>query len=173
MTNLFTKLLLLLMKNAKTWIIVGHLFQYLSLKNPISVRVGKHLLFARRFDRLTALVMWKFGLLEKQETKLMRSLIRPGMKVVDIGANVGYYALQFAEWVGSNGRVYTFEPEYENFSMLCLAVKKAGTTNPNMRLASMLIWGMFRRSGAFPGAGFSGSGRRGADLGGGVGDGAL
>jgi FkbM family methyltransferase len=34
----------------------------------------------------------------------------PGAVVLDIGANRGAYSLLFAQWVGSSGRVYAFEP---------------------------------------------------------------
>ncbi|MGH7176269.1 MAG: FkbM family methyltransferase [Tepidisphaeraceae bacterium] len=36
--------------------------------------------------------------------------IRPGQVVLDVGANMGVYALQFGSWVGNSGKVYAFEP---------------------------------------------------------------
>jgi FkbM family methyltransferase len=36
--------------------------------------------------------------------------IRPGAVCIDVGANVGVYALQFAQWAGPAGRVVAFEP---------------------------------------------------------------
>lgn len=36
--------------------------------------------------------------------------LRPGMRVLDIGANVGVYTTQFARAVGESGHVYAFEP---------------------------------------------------------------
>ena len=35
---------------------------------------------------------------------------KPGMRVFDIGANVGYYTQKFAEAVGPTGEVHAFEP---------------------------------------------------------------
>ncbi len=50
-----------------------------------------------------------------KERHLLRRLVRPGMTVVDVGANVGYYMLLFRQLVGSEGHVICFEPELENF----------------------------------------------------------
>lgn len=36
--------------------------------------------------------------------------LKPGMRVFDIGANVGYYTQKFAEVVGPTGEVHAFEP---------------------------------------------------------------
>jgi FkbM family methyltransferase len=44
--------------------------------------------------------------------------LRPGMTVVDVGANVGYYTLLASRAVGPTGRVYAFEPEPRNFGLL-------------------------------------------------------
>jgi len=40
----------------------------------------------------------------------LQHLIKPGFICVDIGANVGYYAVQLSKLVGKNGHVYSVEP---------------------------------------------------------------
>ena len=55
---------------------------------------------------------------EQATTRLFRQLIQPGMVVVDIGANIGYFTLLAAELVGSSGTVYAFEPEPNNYALL-------------------------------------------------------
>ena len=47
---------------------------------------------------------------EPATRRLFRSLVKPGFTVVDVGANVGYYALTAAAAVGPTGRVVAFEP---------------------------------------------------------------
>jgi alpha-maltose-1-phosphate synthase len=44
------------------------------------------------------------------EYRSFRRSLRPGAVALDIGANLGSYALLFGQWVGSTGRVYAFEP---------------------------------------------------------------
>ena len=50
------------------------------------------------------------GYWEMWVTEALHELVRPGMVVGDIGANVGYFALLMAERVGPTGRVHAFEP---------------------------------------------------------------
>lgn len=50
--------------------------------------------------------------------RLFDSLVKPGMVVYDIGANVGVFSLLFSLRTGSSGRVYAFEPEENNFECL-------------------------------------------------------
>jgi len=55
---------------------------------------------------------------EPIETTFLRNTIRPGMSFVDIGANIGWFALNGAKWVGPNGRVTAFEPREDTFARL-------------------------------------------------------
>jgi len=56
-------------------------------------------------------------LYEKELTHL-RKFISPGMVVIDGGANYGIYSLAAARLVGPTGRVLSFEPGLESFSVL-------------------------------------------------------
>lgn len=66
------------------------------------------------------------GYWEKAETELFESLLTTGMTVVDIGAHIGYYTLIGAKLVGDNGRVYAFEPQPDNYNILCENIKLNG-----------------------------------------------
>lgn len=52
---------------------------------------------------------------ERNEINLIKNVVKPGMRVVDIGANIGFYSLMFSDLVGSQGEVHCFEPEKNNF----------------------------------------------------------
>lgn len=46
------------------------------------------------------------------------ALLRPGMSVIDVGANIGIHTLAMAAAVGPDGRVYAFEPGGESYGAL-------------------------------------------------------
>ncbi|MGA9836942.1 MAG: FkbM family methyltransferase [Gemmatimonadaceae bacterium] len=52
------------------------------------------------------------------EYEAFRAVLRPGDTAVDVGANVGAYALLFALWVGQAGHVLAFEPAPEAYAGL-------------------------------------------------------
>jgi FkbM family methyltransferase len=58
------------------------------------------------------------GRYEPQETQLALGLLKPGMVVVDVGANWGYFSLITAHLVGTSGRVLALEPHPRLSSML-------------------------------------------------------
>jgi len=66
---------------------------------------------------------------EEGTTKLFESLLRPGMVVMDVGAHVGYFSLLAARLVGTQGRIYAFEPEPENHELLLKNIELNGYTN--------------------------------------------
>jgi len=56
----------------------------------------------------------------------LRSVVQPGMTVVDIGANVGQMTLEMAELVGPRGRVIAIEPGPGNLALLRRHVAENG-----------------------------------------------
>jgi FkbM family methyltransferase len=69
------------------------------------------------------------ALADRAERRLMSNIIRPGMVVADIGANIGVYSKFFAHLVDPTGSVYAFEPEPKNFARL----RRASESRPNVR----------------------------------------
>jgi FkbM family methyltransferase len=58
-----------------------------------------------------------------------RELIKPGDRVVDVGANIGAYTRLMSESIGPEGLVHSYEPIPETFSYLHNNVKKCGVDN--------------------------------------------
>ena len=64
---------------------------------------------------------------------LLQTLIEPGMTIADIGANVGFYAVQMGEWVGAGGRILAFEPDPFTFELLQRRTSAAAPANIEVR----------------------------------------
>lgn len=58
------------------------------------------------------------GIREAHHTRDVRNAVARGMVGIDVGANIGYYALIEAGQVGDTGFVYCIEPEAHNFDIL-------------------------------------------------------
>jgi len=103
------------------------------------VGVAGHRFRPPTLDRLVALALFRLGLMGRDEFALFRSLLRPGMTVVDVGANQGVFTLFCADLVGSTGTVIAFEPDPEMFLTLeanAKASAKTGIELHNLALGS-------------------------------------
>jgi predicted methyltransferase len=67
---------------------------------------------------LVSNMILKDKLWEAYETQLMIKHLKLGNNVLDIGGNIGYYTLIASKLIGEQGKVFTFEPEPQNFRLL-------------------------------------------------------
>lgn len=74
------------------------------------------------------LYMKKF---EEKELFIFSNLIKPGMKVVDAGANIGLYSLIASKLVGEHGQVFSYEPSKETFERLSKNIDLNQSQNVN------------------------------------------
>jgi FkbM family methyltransferase len=59
-----------------------------------------------------------YGVHEKNSTEEVKKILQKGMKLLDIGANIGYYALIETKLAGETGFLYALEPDPRNYTML-------------------------------------------------------
>ena len=71
-------------------------------------------------------LLWLQGKRHIKERSVLERLARPGMTVVDVGANIGYYALLFASAVGDKGHIICLEPDPDNLRELQMNVCNNG-----------------------------------------------
>lgn len=69
------------------------------------------------------------GEYEPHLTAVFERYCRPGMTVVDVGANLGYYSMLASRLVGASGRVVALEPNSENCRLLLSSLRMGGVTN--------------------------------------------
>ena len=74
-------------------------------------------LFLNRSDVAVSAAI-AYDMFEETELQLFRDAVKPGMTVADIGANIGLYTIVAARLVGESGKVFAYEPEPANFSLL-------------------------------------------------------
>lgn len=93
------------------------LLAYRMFSRPLQTRAGRRLFLAAYH------VYKRF---EARDVSALAPLIVPGSTVIDVGANVGFFATRFARWVGSGGTVIAIEPEAGNARVLRSEALRAG-----------------------------------------------
>ncbi len=83
---------------------IGHFVTRLMMRAPVRATAVGRRTYARMY-----LAGKHFA--ERSELALFRRHLMPGMTVVDMGANVGFYTAQMSRRVGPTGKVYAFEPD--------------------------------------------------------------
>ena len=82
------------------------------------------------------------GIYEYKKVKLLEKLIKPGLTILDVGVNSGYFTLLAAKLMQDQGQILVFEPAPENYQR----VKKTLAYN---RYQSISLWplALFNRNG--------------------------
>src|SRR5215813_11728437 len=70
-----------------------------------------------------------YGQYSESEVSMMRSFLRQGSTVIDVGANIGDLTVPLAREVGEGGRVYAIESHPEVFNVLCANLALNGLDN--------------------------------------------
>lgn len=84
-----------------------------------------------------------FRVYERSELVFVSNALKPGMTMLDVGANVGLYSALGGQLVGSQGRVIALEPDPESFRYLQLTIQKNGLRNVHaLRMAASDQTGM-------------------------------
>jgi len=90
---------------------------------PLHFRLGNWL-YRNLFPAYRPIYMlWK-TITERHEIKWLKGQIPPGVTVVDVGANIGFYVRLMADWVGEEGTVLALEPEVRNLQHLEVCSRK-------------------------------------------------
>jgi FkbM family methyltransferase len=80
--------------------------------------LGRHKILLRSTDRGFACHLMLDGFWEMWLTQFLARHVNPGMTVIDVGANFGYFTLLLGDAVGASGRVIAVEPNPETAGLL-------------------------------------------------------
>lgn len=93
-----------------------YLRRVLTSQRPIRMVVAnRHILIWP--EGQIARAVWTYNF-EAIERSFLENYLRPGMTFLNVGANIGIYALLAAEMVGPMGKVFAFEPSKESYKRL-------------------------------------------------------
>ncbi|MDZ4801633.1 MAG: FkbM family methyltransferase [Bryobacteraceae bacterium] len=95
---------------------------------PTIVDLGGFRLVVRADDSSTGQSLAASGEYEPHVTAVFRGLLRPGMHVLDIGANIGFFTMLAASVVGPEGKVTAFEPGQNNVALIHASATLNGFT---------------------------------------------
>jgi FkbM family methyltransferase len=111
---------------AMLWPVAEKIFATSDRELDVTVNRGIELKLPPRYPSYRT---YATGLYERGLVRLVESVIKEGMTVVDVGANVGYYSTLFSRLVGPAGRVYAFEPDADVFKYLVDNLRRNGCDN--------------------------------------------
>ena len=93
------------------------IIRLLKLKNYKAVFWGNRIINIQYNSFHAMWLMYNYWL-DWDEFNLIKNYLLEGDTVVDIGANIGTYSLWMSKFTGSNGKVFAFEPDRNNYLRL-------------------------------------------------------
>ena len=85
------------------------LYAYLDPQTAMTSLHDGQLIFVDPLDEQLTPSIVAYGMWERWIEVVVRRLLRPGHRVIDVGANVGYYTLVMSSLIGPTGRLDAFE----------------------------------------------------------------
>jgi FkbM family methyltransferase len=87
-------------------------------KRYLEKRVYDYRMLLDLEDRGISRTLLLFGERELEHKEMLERVLKPGMTVLDIGANIGYYALMELGMIGPEGNLIVVEPSPSNVELL-------------------------------------------------------
>jgi len=111
-------------KTKKTLRLVAYYFWYILMNrlynttNEHTVRINGYKLRTIAKDLGISQELLIFRTHEPLSTRLLYEEIKEGIVCIDIGSNIGYYAILESKLIGDGGQVIAFEPLQKNYETL-------------------------------------------------------
>jgi FkbM family methyltransferase len=98
---------------------------------------GSVLVLPASLDAITTYVVLEQEAWFEKEPVFLRHWLKPGMTAIDIGANLGVYAIPLARLVASHGQVFAYEPGSAARALLERSGDRNGTGNLHVIAAAL------------------------------------
>jgi FkbM family methyltransferase len=92
-------------------------------RRAVQVDLPGRVQFVDPTDQFVGQVIQQKGMYEPHVTSAFSEVLRSGHTIIDVGANVGWFALLAASAVGSSGSVLAVEADSGNVDLLCQSVR--------------------------------------------------
>jgi FkbM family methyltransferase len=89
----------------------------------LNIRGGARICVPDSLDQITTYVLLEQEDWFEHEIRFARSMLRPGARAIDVGANYGVYTLALALSAGPQGRVWAFEPAPATAALLSQSLR--------------------------------------------------
>lgn len=124
------------------WLLKNKQFRDAPLKTSLNlfkweyVRIKNKPVFYNSFSNLklklypndgAARILYYFNQYEPEILGFWEKIIKPGMTVFDIGANIGLYSLFLSSRIGKGGKIHAFEPVRKTYQKMIENIKLNGT----------------------------------------------
>ena len=95
------------------------------LENTMTYNLGKFKMILDNKDKDISKQIKDFGwyIDEQLTTNVFKEYLKPGMVVLDLGANIGFYTMLARSLVGPRGKVFAFEPSPHNVGLIKASAK--------------------------------------------------
>ncbi|WP_223789596.1 FkbM family methyltransferase [Marinicella meishanensis] len=82
---------------------------YLGNHQAVCRVLGRYLMFVNTLDERLGVQLQMNGFWEMNITEFIARQVKPGMNVLDVGANYGYFSMLMADLIGPEGQIHALE----------------------------------------------------------------
>lgn len=100
-----------------------------SRKDTVLVHLPTFKLYCRSSDLDVGRQIIQSQSFEPHVASVLKDVLKPGSVFVDLGANIGYFSLMAATFVGPTGKVISFEPNARNLGLFYASIVENGMKN--------------------------------------------
>ena len=99
-------------------ILLRAVYVHILNKRYVRIKVFNFKLWVDLFDEGISRTLWLYGERELDHKWMLEEVVWSGARILDVGANIGYYEVMESLLVGDKGQILAIEPSPENYRTL-------------------------------------------------------